>query len=51
LGKKPKSPQSLPEFLPGLIKEDASKEVRFEVGLGDITKVEAVINSRLFSTE
>ena len=51
MGKKSKSPQSLPEFLPGLIIEDASIEIRFEDGLGGIIKVEAIINSRLFSTE
>jgi len=41
LGKKLKSPQSLPELLPDGKIKDILKEVKFDVEFGGITKVEA----------
>jgi len=40
LSKKLKSSQTLPELLLDLPIKDTSKEVRFDVGFGSITKIE-----------
>jgi len=54
LGKKLKSPQTLPEFLYDVVIEGESKEVRFHAEFVGITKGDSqtpIINSPLFSTE